>query len=82
MLDRIDEVITSIRQVRQKLDLFNLRTAEGALFGSYMDQHEGECYPGTRTELLKQIHDWGSSSQGQCMFWLHGRAGTGKSTIS
>lgn len=82
MLDQINEVITSIQHLHQKLNHFDLWNAEGALFESYMDQHEGECYPGTRTELLKQIHDWGSSPQRQCIFWLHGKAGTGKLTIS
>lgn len=32
--------------------------------------------------MLGQIKQWGSSMQGECMFWLCGRAGTGKSTIS
>lgn len=47
-----------------------------------MDQHEDECLPGTRTELLCQIAEWAVSPQGKCIFWLNGMAGTGKSTIS
>jgi hypothetical protein len=47
-----------------------------------MDQHEDECFPGTRTELLSQIKKWAQSSQAKPIFWLNGRAGTGKSTIS
>lgn len=56
--------------------------ADGAEFGSYMDQHEDICLPGTRTELLHRISEWAISSQGKCIFWLKGMAGTGKSTIS
>ena len=82
MLDRIDEVITSIQHLHRKLDHSNLRNAEGALFDSYENQHDAKCLPGTREDILRQIKQWGSSMQGECMFWLCGRAGTGKSTIS
>ncbi|KAF3908503.1 hypothetical protein ABW21_db0205184 [Orbilia brochopaga] len=60
----------------------NLPLAEGAPFGSYADQHEPECLPGTRVELLDQVTQWAADPQGKSIFWLVGRAGTGKSTIS
>jgi hypothetical protein len=47
-----------------------------------MGEDEGECLSGTRTELLQEVTEWGSSPSGQCIFWLNGMAGTGKSTIS
>lgn len=47
-----------------------------------MNQHEDECLPGTRTELLHRITEWATSPQGKCIYWLNGMAGTGKSTIS
>lgn len=56
--------------------------AEGAVFGSYIDQHEVECLSGTRTELLQEIRDWVNDPNGKCIYWLNGMAGTGKSTIS
>ncbi|KAJ5819321.1 hypothetical protein N7474_004912 [Penicillium riverlandense] len=59
-----------------------LPLASGAEYGSYLDQNEAECLPGTRTELLQQIEEWVSSPGGKCLFWLNGMAGTGKSTIS
>ncbi|EYE90296.1 uncharacterized protein EURHEDRAFT_407039 [Aspergillus ruber CBS 135680] len=65
MLDQIDEVITSIQHLHQKLDHSNLRNAEGASFDSYENQHDAECLPGTREEILQQIKQWGSSVQGQ-----------------
>jgi len=68
--------------VNQKIDLAKLPTAKGAAFDSYMDQHEGECLPKTRTELRDQIARWAVDPQGKCIFWLNGMAGTGKSTIS
>jgi pantothenate kinase-related protein Tda10 len=42
-----------------------------------------ECLPDTRQDLLKSIADWQTTpSPDQNIFWLHGQAGSGKSTIS
>jgi hypothetical protein len=68
--------------LEQKIDWGKLPTAQDAAFDSYMEQQEYECLPGTRSELLSQIKDWASSPQAKHIFWLNGRAGTGKSTIS
>ncbi|CAG7991229.1 unnamed protein product [Penicillium salamii] len=56
-----------------------------ATFDSFEDQHESECYPGTRVDLLRQVKDWAQTSEdleAKFIFWLNGVAGTGKSTIS
>ncbi|CAG8942839.1 unnamed protein product [Penicillium salamii] len=56
-----------------------------ATFDSFDNQHEPECYTGTRIDLLSRIDDWvqsRDSSDSKCIFWLNGMAGTGKSTIS
>ncbi|PYH91855.1 WD40 repeat-like protein [Aspergillus ellipticus CBS 707.79] len=66
----------------QGIDLNELPIAEGAGFEEYASQHEEDCLPGTRTELLHDIKNWAISPKGKCMFWLNGLAGTGKSTIS
>ncbi|KAL3485650.1 putative wd40 protein [Aspergillus germanicus] len=71
-----------IKDVAHKIDLKELPIAEGAEFGTYMDQHEEECLPGTREDLLHRIEKWATSPEGKCMFWLNGLAGTGKSTIT
>lgn len=64
-------------------DLDNkLPAAYEAALGSYADQHEDECFPGTRIDILRQIREWAFSPEGPCIFWLNGMAGTGKSTIS
>ncbi|KAK6514630.1 hypothetical protein TWF281_004828 [Arthrobotrys megalospora] len=60
----------------------DLPTAEGAAFGSYADQNEPECLEGTRVDLCADIQRWVDDPQGKGIFWLVGRAGTGKSTIS
>lgn len=59
-----------------------LPIAEGASFGSFVDQHEEECLSGTRIKLLRDISHWVDNSHGKCIFWLNGMAGTGKSTVS
>ncbi|KAJ5675395.1 NACHT and WD40 domain protein [Penicillium macrosclerotiorum] len=53
-----------------------------ATYDSYENQHDDQCLPGTRTDIIRQIKEWASSPQGRCIFWLNGIAGTGKSTIS
>ena len=40
------------------------------------------CLGGTRVDVLQQLEDWLEDTQGQCIFWLNGLAGTGKSTIA
>ncbi|UKZ66219.1 uncharacterized protein TrAtP1_007393 [Trichoderma atroviride] len=42
-----------------------------------------ECLPQTREEILKEICDWLDDSTSQKhIYWLQGKAGTGKTTIS
>ncbi|KAK6355839.1 hypothetical protein TWF718_000220 [Orbilia javanica] len=74
----------AVRKVDQKIDLAGIPVAEGAAYGSFADRHEPECLPGTRIELRKRIADWAGAPRGggECIFWLSGAAGTGKSTIS
>ncbi|KAL4734024.1 hypothetical protein BDV11DRAFT_175153 [Aspergillus similis] len=85
---QVDQVSYSIensqssKQIEQKFNLEALPMAHGAEFDSYMNQHESECLRGTRTELCREIKEWAVSSNGKCIFWLNGLAGTGKSTIS
>jgi hypothetical protein len=85
-VDNIHSVTTAsakkIEDVAQSIDLKELPIAEGAEFGTYMDQHEDECLLGTREDLLEKIEDWATLPEGKCIFWLNGLAGTGKSTIS
>ena len=42
-----------------------------------------ECLPNTRLDILKRITDWITNPHnGQNILWLHGLAGSGKSTIA
>ncbi|ESK89390.1 hypothetical protein Moror_16233 [Moniliophthora roreri MCA 2997] len=40
------------------------------------------CLPRTRQALLDEIVTWANSSEGSNIFWLHGVAGSGKSTVA
>jgi hypothetical protein len=71
----------SANLINQKIDLGRLHVAKGAAFNDYENQHT-ECFPGTRVELLRDIDNWSKTSDGKCIYWLNGMAGTGKPTIS
>ncbi|KAI5123810.1 hypothetical protein M0805_009105 [Coniferiporia weirii] len=43
---------------------------------------ERRCLVGTRTTVLAQVVDWAESDSDSGVFWLHGVAGSGKSSIA
>ncbi|KAL7792882.1 hypothetical protein V8C43DRAFT_322220 [Trichoderma afarasin] len=62
-------------------------TAADAEFHPGLDEcgrDRSECLPQTREEILKDICDWidDSTSSQKHLYWLQGKAGTGKSTIA
>ncbi|KAF2156234.1 hypothetical protein K461DRAFT_252256, partial [Myriangium duriaei CBS 260.36] len=65
----------------RNFDLHRLTIATRAMY----DAHENDktiCLEGTRTALLDLIYDWLEDPTGKRIFWLCGKAGTGKSTIA
>ncbi|RDW57811.1 hypothetical protein BP5796_12612 [Coleophoma crateriformis] len=68
--------------IHKKFVLDKLRSADGAAYDSHDEEHNARCYQGTRVELLRHIDAWASDTGSECIFWLNGMAGTGKSTIS
>jgi hypothetical protein len=56
--------------------------ATDAPFNSFDRQDEPTCLPNTRVDLLQEIYNWANRQDEQCIFWLNGLAGTGKSTIA
>ncbi|KAF8243945.1 vegetative incompatibility protein HET-E-1 [Wilcoxina mikolae CBS 423.85] len=67
---------------KQDQQLSKLPFAEGATFNSRLREHESQCLPDTRVDLLQQIISWSEDPNSACIFWLNGVAGTGKSTIA
>ncbi|KAJ5691664.1 vegetative incompatibility protein het-e-1 [Penicillium malachiteum] len=64
--------------------LAKLPSQPEAAFDSRENEKLKDCHSGTRQDILNTIADWavdnGSETNG--LFWMHGQAGTGKSTIS
>lgn len=48
---------------------------------SQENQRHDQCLRNTRVKVLDDIKNWIFSKRPKCIFWLQGRAGTGKSTI-
>ncbi|KAK6532016.1 hypothetical protein TWF694_003179 [Orbilia ellipsospora] len=71
-----------ILDIDQDKNLSKLLVSKGAAFGSFEDQHQPECLPNTRTDLLEDLKKWVADPTAARIFWLYGMAGTGKSTIS
>jgi hypothetical protein len=81
-LDEIHHVHTSVMRLEDKINLGNLETANEATYNSSTEGDLPRCLPDTRTDVLEQITDWAADHTGKRIFWLCGKAGTGKSTIS
>jgi len=64
------------------LDQLRQDCAKYAYFDSYLQERRRRCFLGTRIELLNRIREWSRNADGKYIFWLHGMAGTGKSTIA
>ncbi|KAK4652665.1 NACHT and WD40-domain containing NOD-like receptor 5 [Podospora pseudocomata] len=77
----LDEIRSNSQTIRDAI-LSKLPIANGASFDSHTDEHDARCHPDTRVDLQRDIMAWADDPQGECIFWLNGMAGTGKSTIS
>ncbi|KAK2926405.1 hypothetical protein FoTM2_013271 [Fusarium oxysporum f. sp. vasinfectum] len=71
-----------VLDIGQTLVLSKLPTTRDAAFDSHADEHDARCHPETRVALRQDIMRWAEDPGGECIFWLNGMAGTGKSTIS
>ncbi|KAF2162675.1 hypothetical protein M409DRAFT_37371 [Zasmidium cellare ATCC 36951] len=65
-----------------KADLGALPFAAEASYDSFAERSFAQCLEGTRIHLLNEIYQWADNANGRRIFWLCGKAGTGKSTIS
>lgn len=59
-----------------------MRIAADAAFNSPGKDNDPICLPGTRLSVLARIRNWVDGDEAAHIFWLHGLAGTGKSTIA
>ena len=82
VLRKIHEIQTGLLRLDAKVDLSKLETAKEATYNSSTEGELPRCLSGTRTDLLREIFGWAGSQASKRIFWLCGKAGTGKSTIS
>ncbi|KAF4564512.1 hypothetical protein EYR40_010677 [Pleurotus pulmonarius] len=62
--------------------LAKLPNVESAYFNSRERKHVTGCFKDTRVDVVKHILGWINRKEASPVFWLHGAAGTGKSTLA
>ncbi|KAF2861190.1 hypothetical protein K470DRAFT_245902 [Piedraia hortae CBS 480.64] len=83
-----EEINERVKDIQQTLDLDALQMAPGAAYNSIYYHHRGQngepqlCLEGTRLQIRQKVLDWATNANEQRVFWLSGKAGTGKSTIA
>lgn len=63
--------------------MMSLNSAPNAIFDSaVIVGAEAACLRGTQNDILNTIQDWAENPDGEIIFWLHGMAGTGKTSVA
>jgi hypothetical protein len=81
IVGQVQAVRAQLEHIGRKIDLTKLLIAEGAQYDAY-DPKLTSCLEGTRVDLLEEITHWIDNPTGECLFWLQGITGEGKSTIA
>ncbi|PYH92523.1 WD40 repeat-like protein [Aspergillus ellipticus CBS 707.79] len=86
ILSEIRQVLTQVQNIAQtqQLDKLEKCRIRYAAFDSHTKKTSQPtyCHPGTRKDILEKIQNWVQNSEGECIFWISGMAGAGKSTIA
>ncbi|EEQ83837.2 WD domain-containing protein [Blastomyces dermatitidis ER-3] len=89
--DNADDVLSvlldtkaSVEKINQSQLLGKLHRVEYAAFNTYKkaDRPPPICLEGTRVDILHEIQHWGDGHREECILWVKGLAGTGKSTLA
>lgn len=80
--DTLSSIGSSLTVLEDKVDLTGLTVVKNAIYDSYADEDSPRCLQGTREDLLCRIALWADDRDGKLIYWLCGKAGTGKSTVS
>jgi hypothetical protein len=77
-------LMVTLQIIKQRQQLATLPRAEYAAFDTFKKDAPppSKCHTRTRAEILEDIQSWGKGHGDNCIFWLSGMAGTGKSTIA
>ncbi|KAL4879202.1 hypothetical protein BJY04DRAFT_220322 [Aspergillus karnatakaensis] len=84
ILKEITKVDKRVEDLQRRQLLAALQYAEYAAFDAVRKDEPPptRCYNGTRKEIIEELETWVYGSNDDCIFWLSGMAGTGKSTIA
>ncbi|KAH7242544.1 hypothetical protein BKA59DRAFT_481002 [Fusarium tricinctum] len=78
-----EEIQNAQKSTKERDLLLSLPVATKATFDSTeVLGAENPCLEGTQQTILAEIQEWAEDPTGEMIFWLHGLAGTGKSTIA
>jgi hypothetical protein len=77
-----EDTAKRVRDVQKNIHLAALQPVKGAAYESHDNEHEVTCLGDTRRELLKEISQWSDDPSREHIYWLQGKASTGKSTIA
>ncbi|OTA59106.1 WD40 repeat-like protein, partial [Hypoxylon sp. EC38] len=81
-LELCKKTMENIKDIEQASHLGHLPVAHSAAFNASEIERERYCMPGTQMKILNDLQQWLESPTGKPILWLHGMAGTGKSTIA
>ncbi|KAG6364032.1 hypothetical protein INS49_009135 [Diaporthe citri] len=80
---RTEEIKGLQRSTLEMEFLLSLQFAGNATFDSAeVLGAEAPCLEGTQRRILSEIRDWAENPAGEVIFWLHGMAGTGKTSVA
>ncbi|KAH7014279.1 uncharacterized protein B0I36DRAFT_425768 [Microdochium trichocladiopsis] len=72
----------TLGDVRADQLLKRLPVVHEAAYDSFDEAKNAKCLRNTRVKILEDIDTWLASRDSKHVYWLNGRAGTGKSTIA
>lgn len=82
-LKLLEVVSKTVETIDLDASLSKLSPASSAAFNYYdNNERQSHCTQGTRLEILSELQNWIRDPTGEPILWVHGMAGTGKSTIA
>lgn len=82
MKKKVADIAGQLEDLLVKIDLARLPVVTGAQHDSYSATNLSACLQGTRVDLLEDINRWVDDYTSECLFWLQGIAGEGKSAVA
>lgn len=79
-----NDVAAASKAFLDRTRLEGLPRAKYARYNAHRADPLQGCLEGTRVDILEEIYIWANREDDQvpCVFWVHGLAGTGKSTLA